>query len=346
MPHGAEGIAEVADPLVGGERPGYQVPLIDHEDAGLVLPGDVVAKLLVYLADPLAGIEEQQGDVRLADAPLCSARAVEVDVGGHALAAAKAGRVDGHEGLAVQLETDVDAVAGSAWDLAYDHPLGVGQRVDERALARVPPAHDGHFHRRVLVRLGRRGALRQTFVDRLQNRVLATALLCTYSQHLMTETIEHVRLRVPLPGVGLVGQADDRRPHVAKPLGDLFIQGGRAGAGVDHEQDHVRRVDGNRDLLFDVLGQGVRFVQAHPTGVDQLRVAILDLQEMRHAVAGDAGGGIDDRNPSAGQPVEDARLADVRSTDNHNPRDSHRSSHPGLQITPTLWVHLINPIDG
>ena len=68
-----------------------------------------------------------------------------------ALRAAQAGRVDGDERFAVELEPHVDAVARGAGDLADDHPLGLGQRVDERALADVAAADDGHLH----LRLGR-----------------------------------------------------------------------------------------------------------------------------------------------------------------------------------------------
>ncbi len=64
-----------------------QVPLVDDEDARLVLLGDVVAELLVDLADPLAGVEEQQHHVGPADAALRAVRAVEVDVRPNALAA-------------------------------------------------------------------------------------------------------------------------------------------------------------------------------------------------------------------------------------------------------------------
>ena len=62
-----------------GMRLDEQVPLVDHEDARLVLLGDVLAQLLVDLADPLRGVEEQQHHVGPADAALGAVGAVEVD---------------------------------------------------------------------------------------------------------------------------------------------------------------------------------------------------------------------------------------------------------------------------
>ena len=65
------------------------------------------------------------------------------------LRAPQARRVDRHERLAVQLEPHVDAVARGARHFADDHPLGLGQRVDERALAHVAAADDRHLHHRL-----------------------------------------------------------------------------------------------------------------------------------------------------------------------------------------------------
>ena len=81
VPHRAEGVAQVGDPFFGGHPVGHEIPLVDHEHARLVLLGDVVAKLLIDLADPLRGVEEQQHHVGPADAPLGAVRAVKIDVG-------------------------------------------------------------------------------------------------------------------------------------------------------------------------------------------------------------------------------------------------------------------------
>ncbi len=71
---------------------------------------------------------------------------VKINIALHALTAAEPRRIDGHKGLAVHLEADVDAVAGGAWNLTDNHPFGPRQRIDEGALADVPPSGDGHFH--------------------------------------------------------------------------------------------------------------------------------------------------------------------------------------------------------
>src|SRR5947208_2415558 len=50
-------------------------------------------------------------------------------------------------------------------------------------------------------------------------------------------------------------------------------------------------------------------------GVHQLEVPALGFEEGGDAVAGDAGRGINDADPPAGQAVEQGRLADVRAAD-------------------------------
>ena len=58
--------------------------------------------------------------------------------------------------LAIALEMDIDAVARGAGDLADDHPLALGEAVDERALAGIAPADDGEFQRRLAGAVPRR----------------------------------------------------------------------------------------------------------------------------------------------------------------------------------------------
>ena len=62
---------------------------------------------------------------------------------------------------------------------------------------------------------------------------------------------------------------------------------------------------------------------AHSAGVDEFDEAIADFEGMDHAVAGDAGGGVDNGQPFADQPVEKAGLADVGATDDSNLWNTH-----------------------
>ena len=154
----------------------HQVPLVDREDARLVLLGDVVGQLLVEPADALGGVEEQQDDVGPADRPLGAVDRVEVQALADLGLALHAGGVDGQERHAVELEMDVDRVAGGAGPLRDDHPLGVRQGVDEGRLAGVGPADHGDLHLGV-GRLARRRPAGSISLDQLQQLLLVAVLL-------------------------------------------------------------------------------------------------------------------------------------------------------------------------
>ena len=121
----AEGVAEVVGPALGGHVVDHEVPLVDDVDAGLVVVGDVVAELLVDLADPLPGVEEHEDHVGASDAAFGAVRAVELEVARNALATSEAGCVDGDERLAVEFEADIDTVASGAGHFADDHPVPI-----------------------------------------------------------------------------------------------------------------------------------------------------------------------------------------------------------------------------
>jgi hypothetical protein len=225
--------------------------------------------------------------------------------------------------LAVQLEADVDAVAGGTGHLADDHPLRLGQRIDQRALADVPAADNRHLHHRLFGR--RRLDLdgRQPLEDRLNQLALAPVLQHAPMDHLPAQLVELVRLAVQLGVVGLVGQAQHRHADVAKPLGHLLVQGGDTLPGVHHEEDEGRRLDGHLDLLLDGFGQVVDVLDAHAAGVDQLHEALAELDELGQAVARHARRRIDDGDPASRKPVQHARLAHVGPADDGNLRYPH-----------------------
>ena len=70
-------------------------------------------------------------------------------------------------------------------------------------------------------------------------------------------------------------------------------------------------------------GQIVDILDADAAGVDQFEEPAFPLDQMGHAIARDAGHVVDDGQPPAGQPIEDAGFADIRSTDDSNLRNRH-----------------------
>src|SRR5262249_46670431 len=73
-------------------------------------------------------------------------------------------------------------------------------------------------------------------------------------------------------------------------------------------------------------------------GVGQLEHAAVGAHPGREAVAGDAGGRIDDGDAPAGEPVEQRRLADVGPADDRDHRYSHgQAPSRALATTPPLY---------
>ena len=195
--------------------------------------------------------------------------------------------------------------------------------VDERALADVAPAHDGHPHFRFLDRILFLDRLREFLCERLEQLPLAPILFRADPENPFAELVEPVRLRVETVVIRLIGDAQDGRLGVSQPFGHLLVQRQNPLAGIDHEQNRRRGVNRNLDLLLDMVRQIVRILDAHPAGIDQLHVPVADFHQMGHPVSGDAGGGVDDRQSPTGKPVKQARLADVGTADNHDLGDGH-----------------------
>ena len=125
----------------------------------------------------------------------------------------------------------------------------------------------------------------------------------------------------------LLAITNDRHRDGAQASGDFLIERQHALARVDHEQDHVGRVDREVDLLFDVPREVVHVRDAHAARIDQFEKPVIMAHEMCHAIAGDAGLVIDNGNPDAGKPIEQAALADVRPANDDNLRYAHYNTN-------------------
>ena len=126
----------------------------------------------------------------------------------------------------------------------------------------------------------------------------------TQSTLLLAELVKLGRLRIDIIGIALVGEAEDRFADVPQPFGDFLVERRQPSPAIDHEEDHVGLVDGNLDLPFDVGGEVIDVLDADAAGVDELEEAILDVDQGGDAIARDAGGGIDDGDAPAREPVE------------------------------------------
>ena len=173
----------------------------------------------------------------------------------------------------------------------------------------------------------------QHLLDQLE-QCLAIAILLGGDRNRLasTELVEFSAPLVDLGIVGLVHHQDDRRLEVTQPLGDLLVQGHQLVADVHDEEDQAGLVHGRVDLPVDVLAQIVAVDHADAAGVDQLEepriLVVADLRQRPDPVAGDPGQVIDDGDPPPRQPVEQRRLADVRSAHDHDLGESHDSVTP------------------
>ena len=187
--------------------------------------------------------------------------------------------------LAVELEPHVDAVARRAGHFADDHPLGLGQRVDERALADVAAADDGHLHHRladlerVVVQRRRQAARRSCSSSTARLRFWSVLI----AQRLAAaEPVELVGLRVERLGVGLVGHADDRARRRSAAAGR---PPGRAAAGPRgcRRRTGSPSAESMARLICSSMccGQVVGVVEADAAGVDQLEEAVVVAHQVR-----------------------------------------------------------------
>ncbi len=126
--------------------------------------------------------------------------------------------------------------------------------------------------------------------------------------------------------VPLVGQQDQPAAGLDGPDGDLLVLLGHAEWGLEHEQGDVGPVDRLQAAdEGEVVGPlGLLEGAAHAGGVDQPVAAAGPLDDRVDGVAGRARGRVDDGQVLAGQPVEQAGLADV------GPADDRQRRHLGL----------------
>src|SRR6185436_8911441 len=74
-----------------------------------------------------------------------------------------------------------------------------------------------------------------------------------------------------------------------------------------------------------MLREIVHIGDAHAAGVDQLEEALIVAHQVGDAVARDARLVVDNGDPHAGEPIEQAAFAYVGSADNDYLRNAHRS---------------------
>ena len=94
---------------------------------------------------------------------------------------------------------------------------------------------------------------------------------------------------------------------------------------IDDEDDDLGLLDGDEDLAAHGLEQGRVWDGLEPAGVDQLKIAVVFMQHIPHAVAGCSGRTVNDSDHFLGEPVEQRAFPDVRASHDGDFRDGHFS---------------------
>src|SRR3954452_6834365 len=145
---------------------GVEVPFVEDQQGRAVAAHRQLGDPQVLAGHAVGGVADDHGHVRAFGRPLRAQRGVVLDRFGDLGLAAQAGRVDQDQLTTVDVERQVDRVAGRARHLGDDHPLGAHEAVDQRALADVRPAD--HRQADDVVVLLRRVALGQQLDDPVQ----------------------------------------------------------------------------------------------------------------------------------------------------------------------------------
>jgi hypothetical protein len=164
----------------------------------------------VLARDAVRGVADDERDVRALDRPLRAEGRVVLDGVLDLRLAAQARRVDEDQAPPVDLQREVDRVAGRSGDVAHDHALGPEQAVDERGLADVRAPDDGEADDVVVLLLGL-VLLGQQLDDAVEQIAGAEPLGGRHGDRVaQAEREELGRRRDVVDGVDLVGRDDDR----------------------------------------------------------------------------------------------------------------------------------------
>ena len=206
----------------------------------------------------------------------------------------------------------IDGIARGAGDVGHDVAFLADEGVDERRLSGVGASDDRELGD---VLLG--GSLVVAFRHILHDLVEEVACARTVgARHLHrvaeAELIEFGGIEAGVAHVFLVGHHNHRLLRAAENLGHLVVEVGDAGGAVDHEEDHVGLLDGDRHLLVDLLLEHVVGIDHPAAGVDDREFLAVPVNFAILAVARGAGRVVDNRAAGLRQAVEKRGFSHVR----------------------------------
>ena len=249
------------------------------------------------------------------------------------------------EAPAVPCERHRDGVAGDPGLGAGEQALLAEQPVDQCRLARIgAPDHgdadrplrlrgDGRVAFGFLAGFGlhrQRRLVRQCFAQGVVEVAEAFAVLRRDRHRFAEAEVEAFeRTRRARPALALVGDEDGRLGGAPQQVDEGAVGRHHAGAGVDDEEHRIGRRDRGFGLGAHAAGQAFARRLFEAGGVDDGEGEIAEMGGGFTPVAGNARGVVDEREPPAGKPVEQRRLADIRPAD-----DGDGKAHGGAPGKP------------
>ena len=310
----------------------------------------MLAELQILLLQRMLGIDEEHDDLGEADHAQRIGDGELLGLLGDSCLAAQARGIEERDGTPFPVELRGNGIAREARLRSRDHPLLFEQRVDERRLAGVGAPDDGEAERpgtggrgsaavvgatvlpgsrgtrarplrvlQVLRDLLRRPGLEQGHpdpVDLVLQVADALAMLGRdgdgFAETELEGVIEAFRSG---PALALVGNEEHRLAGPPHECSKRLIGMSDARPCIDHEQHQIGLGDGTLRLLAhtgrNAAGRGLLEARR----VDEDRRLARDRSLRLAPVAREAGHGIHEREPPAGETVEQRRLADIGPAD-------------------------------
>ena len=221
----------------------------------------------------------------------------------------------------------IDGVPGGAGDGRDNEPVLADQAVDDRRLAHIGFADDGHPNRVILLFL--RFHSLKIAADMVQH-VAETGTVGGRDGVGIpdAQVIELIDIRHITAGlVNLVDRQDDRLMGPAQHIRHLSVRVGHALPDIHHKDDDIRHFNGQLGL-FPHLGQdnvfGIRFYTAC---IDQCELIIEPAAVRVDPVPGHAGRILHDRDHLSGHYVKESGFAHIRASYHRNDRSDFSFTH-------------------
>ena len=285
----------------------------------------VTGHLAVLLGEADGGVHEDESHAAALNGCQRAHDHIPFQSVGDVAALAQTGGV-GEDELAVGVvHRGVDGVAGGAGLVGHDHPVLSQDAVGQAGLAHVGAANDGD---RDAVLLHHGLAEIQMGADGIQQVAGAVAVDGRDGHDfLKTQVVELVQLHGSLADiVALVDGQDDRLVAAAEHVGHVLVGGGQAVADIHHHDDAVGGVDGDLCLLPHVGQDALGGLRLDAAGGHQQEIVAVPLAVGKDAVAGDAGGILDDGQTLAAQFIEQGGFAHVGAAHDCYDRFAHGGS--------------------